>query len=131
MYDGSYLAALHSIANNKSPIVINNACCSWHNLAKRFTFAGTRAYIGTLIDVSDIEDQEVAGQLFGKQFGEPLGVALWQAQNRVYGVGNRHPYILVGPHLQRLRTTRDHIPTYILERLKESALGVKRVIDSA
>lgn len=128
MYDGSYLAALHSIANNKSPIVFNNACCSWHNLAKRFTFAGARAYIGTLIDVSDIEAQEVAGQLFGKQFGKPLGVALWQAQNSVYGKGDRHPYVLVGPHFQRLRTRRDHTPAYILEQLKESAEGIKRGI---
>ena len=121
MYDGSYLVMLSSIACNKSPIIFNNACCSWHNLAGRFTFAGARAYIGTLIDVSDAEAQEVAIQLFRSQYGKPLGIALWQAQNRVYGSGNRHPYVMVGPHFQRIRTTRDHTPAYIVEELRSSA----------
>jgi hypothetical protein len=125
MNDGSYLVALGSMACNKSPIVFNNACCSWHNLAGRFTFAGARAYIGALIDVSDAEAQAVATEIFGAQFGKPLGVALWQAQNRVYGREDRHPYILVGPHFQRLRTTRDHTPGYILDELHNSAADMK------
>lgn len=129
MYDGSYISALHSIANNKSPIVFNNACCSWHNLAKRFTFAGTRAYLGTLIDVSDFEAQEVVNQLFGKQFGKPLAIALWNAQKIVYGEKSRHPYVLVGPHFQKLRTTRDHTPEYILKRLKSVSLNIKKGLD--
>jgi hypothetical protein len=131
MYDGNYLSALHSIANNKSPIVINNACCSWHNLAKRFTFAGTRSYIGTLIDVTDFEAQEVVNQLFKKQFGKPLAIALWNAQNSVYGEKSRHPYVLVGPHFQRLRTTRDHTPEYILEKLKAASLNIKKTLNQA
>jgi hypothetical protein len=105
MYDGNYLPIPRSLASERSPIVINNACSSWHRLALTFTFGNARAYIGTLFGVSESEAQAIVGQLLGAQLTRPLSLALWRAQNAIYGDGVRRPYVLVGCHFQRVRVT--------------------------
>lgn len=118
MADGNYLAIPLSLADHGSPIVLNNACASWHRLAKTFVFGNARAYIGTLFSVSDAEAQDVASRLLDRHFGKPLAIALWHAQNEVYERSVRRPYVLVGTHAQRLRTTATDAPMLILGRLR-------------
>jgi hypothetical protein len=120
MADANYLVVPRLIADYGSPIVVNNACASWHRLAKTFSFANARAYLGTLISVSDGEAQEVVSRLLGRHFGKPLAQALWQAQNEVYGNSVRRPYILVGVGTQRLRTTAIDTPVYVIARLRRA-----------
>lgn len=120
MHDGNYLAALQSVADEKTPIVINNACSSWHELAQRFTFAGARAYVGTLTSVSDAEAEEVVSRLLGRHFGKPLAQALWQVQRDVYGDSVRRPYMMVGVGSQRLRTTAVDAPAYVIARMRRA-----------
>ena len=48
MADGNYLALPYALASNGSPIVINNACGSWHRLPQTFVASNARCYIGTL-----------------------------------------------------------------------------------
>jgi hypothetical protein len=74
-----------ALADEGTPIVINNACVSWHRLAKHFTFCNARAYIGTLFPVSQSEAQEAVVKLLDKHFGKPLPTALWSAQRDIYG----------------------------------------------
>ena len=52
MSDSNSLFAQHSIADMGTPIIVNNACVSWHRLAADMTFAGARAY--TLFPVTPI-----------------------------------------------------------------------------
>lgn len=118
MADANYLVAHRSMADNGTPIVLNNACASWHELAKRFTFADARAYVGTLISVADVEAQEVISRLIDKHFGKPLAQALWQVQNEVYGGTVRRPYVLVGIGSQRFRTTAIEAPTYLIHQMR-------------
>lgn len=120
MFDGNYIPIPRSLADNGTPIVLNNACASWHRLAKDFTFCNARAYIGTLFSVSDAEAEEVATRLLDRHFGRSLALALWHSQNEVYGDRARRPYVLVGPHFQRLRTTALDAPMFILGRLRRA-----------
>ncbi len=120
MADGNYLAIPRSLADHGSPIVVNNACASWHRLARTFTFGNARAYIGTLFGVSDVEAQDVVGRLLDRHFGKSLALALWHAQNEIYGKGVRRPYILVGVHTQRFRTTATDAPMLILGQLRRA-----------
>ena len=121
MVDYHYIPVPTSLADNGSPIIINNACASWHRLAKTFTFGNARAYIGTFFSVTNVEAHEIVKRLLDRHFGKPLAVALWRAQNEVYGNGDvRRPYILVGVHSQRLRTTVADVPTLIYNRLRRS-----------
>lgn len=121
MFDGNMIVAPKTLADNGAPIILNNACASWHRLAATFTFGNARAYIGTLFSVSNGEAQDVVTQLLGKHFGKPLSVALWHAQNAVYQGSIRRPYVLVGPHFQKIRgTAQQDVPAYLRARLLRS-----------
>ena len=127
MHDHNYIAMPRALAEHGSPIIINNACVSWHELAARFIFAGARAYIGTLYPVSDLEAESVVVKLFDKYWGKCLPHALWSAQNATYGAGgDRRPYVLTGVYPQRLRVTRENVPVHILNKLDAARDGWNR-----
>lgn len=126
LHDFNMLYIDYSIANNGTPLIINNACSSWHSLGERFTYANARGYIGTLFDVTNIEASEVVNALFDKHFGKPLALALWHAQNGVYGDGQRRPYVMLGPHFQRLRVSAGEQEEYLLTKLTKSLLDFKQ-----
>jgi hypothetical protein len=112
MADGNYIALPYALASTGSPIVLNNACGSWHRLAETFMGSGARCYIGTLFSVVAPEAEEVVGRLFGPYLGMELAVALARAQASVYGDSPRRPYVMVGCHFQRIRkkTREDPLP---------------------
>ena len=131
MADNNYLALPRSLASEGSPIIINNACVSWHELASRFTFSNARAYIGTLYEVSDLEAEQVVVRLLDKFYGKALPHAVWSAQNAIYGAdSNRRPYVVTGVYPQRLRTTKEDVPRWIMSRLKRAGLGWKKRLES-
>ena len=94
--DGVWIVLVQGFAPGAAPLILNNACSSWHQLSQRLTFAGARAYVGTLFPVTDVEAQEVGQQLFGAQLGKLLPIALWEAQTETYGSPDRRPYVMVG-----------------------------------
>jgi hypothetical protein len=120
MADNNYLPMPRALACEGSPIIFNNACVSWHELAGRFMFTNARAYIGTLYPVSDIEAEAVAVALLGKHFGKMLPHALWAAQDGVYGKGHdRRPYVITGVYTQRFRSTKEDVPRRIVTKLND------------
>lgn len=129
MYDGNILVTPRGVGDNLTPVILNNACASWHQLAGRFMFGNARAYIGTLIPVVGVEAEEVAEQVLKKHFGKPLAVALWHAQNEIYKTGIRRPYVLVGVHYQRLTSSYEPPHTYLLKRLSKSLSYWQRNFD--
>ncbi|MBY0241199.1 MAG: hypothetical protein K2X55_17975 [Burkholderiaceae bacterium] len=119
MHDGNLLATPMNTGANSFPLIFNNACVSWHELAGRFMFGGARGYIGTLIEVADSEAQEVAMGVLDEYFGRPLAHALWSAQNKVSGSGIRRPYVMVGVHFQRLRSEFKPPHDHIMARMRD------------
>jgi len=120
MSDGNFLAMPHDLASSGTPIVINNACGSWHRLAETFIASGARCYVGTLFSVLDAEAEEVVSRLFDRLLGIELSSALARAQAGVYGSAHRRPYVMVGCHFQRIhkRTASDPLP-YVMRSLDE------------
>ncbi|WP_338692209.1 hypothetical protein V5279_39125 [Bradyrhizobium sp. 26S5] len=100
MSDSNFIFAQHSIAGMGTPVIINNACVSWHRLAGDMNFAGARAYIGTLFPVTPIEASEVVTRILDTHWGNALAIALWAAQRDVYERSQRRPYVVSGvyPH---------------------------------
>jgi hypothetical protein len=96
MHDNNFIALPRSLANENTPIVINNACVSWHRLASNFMFGGARGYVGTLFPISTTEAEEVLLRALGKHHGKMLPHAFWSAQREAYGDNSRRPYSLRG-----------------------------------
>ncbi len=119
MNDNIYVPLPQSVANNGTPIIINNSCVSWHELSQRFSFSSARAYVGTLFSVSNIEAAEIATKFLDKHFGKFLPHALWAAQNAVYGQSTRRPYVVTGVYTQRLRVTSQDMQKILVESLTD------------
>lgn len=120
MADGNYILLPQPIASRGSPIVINNACGSWHRLAGNFMFGNARCYVGTLFSVLDPEAQQIIEKLFGEYLGTELTVGLWRAQNDLYGESVRRPYALVGCHFQRIRMSPTNALGYVVAELSQA-----------
>lgn len=118
MHDNNYLPMHRSLADKETPILINNACVSWHELAGRYMFAGARAYVGTLVEVNSMVAQEVVPLLVGAHYGKPLAEAVWAAQRDVFGNVERQPYVTTGVYPQFLRSRRQDTPAIIREKLE-------------
>jgi hypothetical protein len=133
MADHNYIAMPRSLASEGSPIIINNACVSWHELASRFMFNNARAYIGTIMEVSDLEAEAIVLQVLDKHFGKPLAHGIWAAQNATYGPnGDRRPYVVTGVYPQRLRSTPEDAPRRIFQRLLGAARDwQRRLVEAA
>lgn len=131
MADHNYIPLPISLAaSSSSPIIINNACCSWHRLASNFIFGNARAYIGTLFDVIDPVAQTVVERLFTSYWNKPLAVALWRAQNDATDGSVKRPYVMVGCHFQRLRATSEHNLAHALKELRAVLLDSKKRLEN-
>jgi hypothetical protein len=128
MSDSNFIFAQHTMADMGTPIIINNACVSWHRLAGNMTFAGARAYIGTLFPVTPIEASEVVTKVLDTHWDKPLGVALWSAQRDVYESSQRRPYVVTGVFPQRLHVEPRDYPERIQRRLGRSLAGWKGML---
>ena len=131
MWDHNLLFAQHTIADMGTPIIINNACLSWHRLAGNMMFGGARAYIGTLFPVLSAEAAAVANKLLDDYWGLPLAVALWSAQRDVYRSDLRRPYVVTGVFPQYLRVDPFDYPERIKKRLAETLAGYQDLLVSA
>lgn len=119
MYDNNLVLLQQYLAHKGSPIIMANACASWHELAGRLMFQNARAYIGTLFPVLPMEAHPIAVDFLKTNYGKPLAEALWLAQNSVYGKSVRRPYVVSGVYPQVLRTTADKNLEYTHRLLSE------------
>jgi hypothetical protein len=130
MSDSNLIFAQHAMANMGTPIVINNACLSWHRLASNMMYAGTRAYVGTLFPVLSSEASDVVTKVLDEYWGQPLAVAVWSAQRDVYGSDPRRPYVVAGVFSQGLRVDLIDFPKRIKRRLATTLSGYKEMLAS-
>jgi hypothetical protein len=128
MHDANLILLPKPLADEGTPIVINNACVSWHRLANHFSFCNARAYIGTLFPVTGSEAHEVVVTLVRKYFTKPLPAALWSTQRNVYGTSTRRPYVITGVYTQWLRARRQDVIGHLVTRLSRALAGWQRVL---
>ncbi|MDF3822920.1 hypothetical protein P3G55_23690 [Leptospira sp. 96542] len=132
MHDNNYLPVPRSIAGHGYPVILNNACASWHRLSETFVLGGARAYLGTLYPVTVYDAEPVTTKLFGKHFGKPLPVALWSAQREAYGASSlRRPYVMTGIYPQRLRTVSRNVPLETTKALLRNVIQYKKHLDES
>jgi hypothetical protein len=97
MYDFNFVPIFHQIGGNTHPLVFNNACSTWRELAVRYSIAGSSIYIGTSIDIPNLIAIEVSTK-FSKFIlkGKPSGFALYKAQKEYIKNYGYAPYLMNG-----------------------------------
>ena len=131
MSDSNLLFAQHTMADTGTPIIINNACLSWHRLAGNMMFAGARGYVGTLFPILSSEAAEVVTKVLDEYWGRPLAIALWYAQRDVYGSQLKRPFVVAGVFPQCLRVDPFDYPEKIKRRLSETLAGYQSMLANA
>jgi hypothetical protein len=117
MSDFNYISMVQTIAGYGNPIIINNACVSWHELASRFLYAGASTYIGTLVEVLPWEAEDVIVRAITKHYEKPLAHAIWSAQRDTYKGSVRKPYVVTGVYTSKLQPAKVDAPEYIARRI--------------
>lgn len=129
MYDDNLIVLPRALADERTPIIINNACASWHRLASNFFVGGARAYVGTLFPVTTSEAQQVVIRLLEKHAHKPLPAAVWSAQREVYGDDLRRPYVATGVYPQRLLVKRQDVIGRMVARLSGTLAGWRKTLN--
>lgn len=119
LHDGIWIAMFHGFTPGAAPVILNNACSSWHELGQRLTFAGARGYIGTLFPITDAEAQEMGQALFGAHIGKELPKAVWLAQRNLYGMQGRRPYVVVGVPFISIRPNISGSVSFLISAYEE------------
>jgi hypothetical protein len=123
MHNGDiYIPMPQNIGGYYHPIVFNNACSSWRELAPRFVGHGASIYIGTSVDVLDSIAFNVACKFArDASAGKSIGHALYRAQRSVVTELSYTPYLMSGylfTHLRRLGSAA--LPAIVHSRLQQA-----------
>jgi len=127
LYDSDLLHVPRSLACHGTPIVINNACASWHRLAKQYVFSDARAYLGTLFPILPYEAHEIAVKLFDRHYGKAIPHALWAGQRDVYGKTIRKAYVMMGVYPQTLGVRRHNVFERVATRMQTALRSFKNM----
>lgn len=97
MSDFNFIPMPTELGNHRYPLVFNNACSSWRELAHRFSVAGACVYIGTSMDIPNSVAVNVVtkfASLLAK--GRALGHSLFSAQKSYISQFKYTPYLMHG-----------------------------------
>jgi hypothetical protein len=101
--DSAYQCLFNSLAGNFHPIVFNNTCCSWLEVAESFLDAGTRGYIGTLWNIDNKNAVEFATTFYNQGFNLPVIETLHKAAQILRGTVDENIYMFWGLPITYLR----------------------------
>jgi hypothetical protein len=99
--DSIHQGQFHTLASHSSPIIFNNACWSWSEVAAFFLDCGARGYIGTLWEI-DNQDAVVAAKTFYEALvsGSVL-TAFQKAIKAIEATESKDIYVYWGLHFTR------------------------------
>ena len=89
------------LASHSSPIIFNNTCWSWHQIAENFLVSGARGYIGTLWPVDNESAVNFAIEFYKRISSATLINAIHEA-NKTLSDSSKNIYIFWGLHFTKV-----------------------------
>lgn len=120
--DSIYQAMFHHLAAMQSPIIFNNTCWSWSDVADSFIGVGARGYIGTLWNINNEIATRSAKVFYENVFQKPIIIALHEALKTSKKTKDEDIYIYWGLHFTSL------VPSIKLEASR--LVTFSRIMDS-
>jgi hypothetical protein len=90
------------LASHSSPLIFNNTCWSWYEVAKFFLSCGARGYIGTLWAVDNQSAVRAARTFYDNLFNGTVLLAIYAAIKAVTDQNSKDIYIYWGLHFTSL-----------------------------
>lgn len=102
-WDSVYQAMFNIMAIHHCPIIFNNTCWSWSDIADSFLSVGVRGYLGTLWDINNGIAKKSAELFYDKIFSENVLQALQSSFLPTIGKRDENIYIYWGLPFTTLR----------------------------
>jgi hypothetical protein len=103
-YDSLHQGEFRAIASHGCPVIFNNTCSSWYEIATCFIQAGARAYIGTIWNVGTTTAKNAAKRFYEELFvSGNLLLAFHKMLASITNKKYREIYLLWGLHFSTLR----------------------------
>lgn len=100
--DSIHQGSFYTVASHSSPLMFNNSCWSWHEVAAFFLACGARGYIGTLWAI-DNEAAVIAAKTFYEySFSGSVLSAFHKALKAIDATASKDIYIYWGLHFSTL-----------------------------
>src|SRR6266478_6784825 len=128
--DSIHQGEFHTLASHSSPVVFNNACWSWNEVAGFFLACGARGYIGTLWDVDNSAAVLAAKTFYANVFSEPVLTAFHKAVKAVDHTDSKDIYLYWGLHFTSLaqgRSAKNSRAQVVRELLRASEQWVRKI----
>lgn len=135
-FDFNYQAMFNIIASLTSPIIFNNTCWSWYEIALSFISSGARGYIGTLWDINNKTAIQCAEIFYKSLFKDTVLNSLHKSLKEIIETKDEHVYIYWGLHFTTLsigksvKESRLEIASRLLQSLERWKLKLAIVKDS-
>ena len=97
-FDTNYPAMFHFLAASHSPIIFNNTCWSWSDIADSFIGVGARGYIGTLWNINNDVAIKSAEIFYKNIFNSSVLQALHKSMLATQNTDDENIYIFWGLH---------------------------------
>ena len=97
--DSIHQGTFQSLASHSSPIIFNNTCWSWYEVAAFFLASGARSYVGTLWGIRTDVAVAGAGVFYENLFTSTVLDAFHKATQAIKSSTDRNVYVLWGLHL--------------------------------
>jgi hypothetical protein len=100
--DNIHQGEFNILASHSSPIIFNNTCWSWYEVALFFLSCGARGYIGTLWDVDNSAAVIAAKTFYDRLSSSTVVVAFHEAVRAIAGTRSKDIYVYWGLHFTTL-----------------------------
>jgi hypothetical protein len=102
--DSLHQGQFQSLASNSSPVIFNNTCSSWYEIAITFIDSGARAYLGTIWRVDNATAREAAKTFYQRLLKhESLLDAFYEMTKEIRDAQYRSIYLFWGLHFSTLK----------------------------
>jgi hypothetical protein len=105
--DSVHQGLFHTLASHTPPLVFNNACWSWFEVAVFFLDCGVRGYVGTLWDIENQDAITAAKVFYDHLFSETVLTAFHKAIKAVDGTKAKDIYFYWGLHFTEFSSGTD------------------------
>jgi hypothetical protein len=130
--DSIHQGQFHSLACNSHPIIFNNTCSSWYEIAITFIAAGARAYLGTIWRVDNFVAREAAKVFYEQLLSqENLLDAFYEMTRAIQPVKYRNIYLYWGLHFSKIKSPMRKPDQEVFNVLVASLIEWQHEYDSA
>lgn len=96
--DGFNQGAFKILSSHNNPVIFNNSCWSWGQIATHFIVSGSRGYIGTLWKIGNLEANIVARRFYAMINDYSIMTCLHSAQQEIKGTESENIFHYWGLH---------------------------------